>query len=175
MAVNLSAKQLEHDNLLQIVSNTLKDSGLPPENLVLEITESILMQQAREPAGILHDLRKLGIHISIDDFGTGYSSLAYLKHLPADYLKIDQSFIKDMVDDADAVAIVTGIMALAHSLRLKVVAEGVETTEQRDQLVALDCDYLQGYLFSKPVPAELLETQMLMPPPKRPRARKTVK
>jgi diguanylate cyclase (GGDEF)-like protein len=171
VAVNLSAKQLEQEDLCEVVLAALKDSGLPADVLILEITESVLMEQARDPASILHTLRGLGVRISIDDFGTGYSSLAYLKHLPADYLKIDRSFIKDIPDDADAVAIVTGIMTLAHSLRLTVVAEGVETEPQRDQLAKLDCDYLQGYLFSKPVPAELLETQLLASPPKRPRPR----
>jgi EAL domain-containing protein (putative c-di-GMP-specific phosphodiesterase class I) len=110
--------------------------------------------------GILDDLRSLGIRLSIDDFGTGYSSLAYLKHLPVDNLKIDRSFIQDIPDDADAVSIVTGIMALAHSLRMKVIAEGVETVAQRDTLARLNCDYLQGFLFSKPVPAEIIETQL---------------
>ncbi|MBS1189317.1 MAG: hypothetical protein H6R10_1109 [Rhodocyclaceae bacterium] len=172
VAVNLSAKQLEQEDLCQVVLNALKDSGLPADVLILEITESVLMEQARDPASILHSLRELGVRISIDDFGTGYSSLAYLKHLPADYLKIDRSFISDIPDDADAVAIVTGIMTLAHSLRLTVIAEGVETAAQRDQLARLGCDYLQGFLFSKPVPAELIETQMLAPPPKRTRSRK---
>jgi EAL domain-containing protein (putative c-di-GMP-specific phosphodiesterase class I) len=138
----------------------LADSGLPPAALVLEITESVLMERAREPVGILDDLRSLGIRLSIDDFGTGYSSLAYLKHLPVDNLKIDRSFIQDIPDDADAVSIVTGIMALAHSLRMKVIAEGVETVAQRDTLARLNCDYLQGFLFSKPVPAEIIETQL---------------
>jgi diguanylate cyclase (GGDEF)-like protein len=160
IAVNLSAKQLEQSNLRDIVLSALADSGLPPAALVLEITESVLMERAREPVGILDDLRSLGIRLSIDDFGTGYSSLAYLKHLPVDNLKIDRSFIQDIPDDADAVSIVTGIMALAHSLRMKVIAEGVETVAQRDTLARLNCDYLQGFLFSKPVPAEIIETQL---------------
>ncbi|MGE5491204.1 MAG: EAL domain-containing protein [Actinomycetota bacterium] len=172
VAVNLSAKQLEQDDLCDVVLTALKDSGLPPDVLVLEITESVLMEQARDPASILHSLRALGVRISIDDFGTGYSSLAYLKHLPADYLKIDRSFIKDIPEDADAVAIVTGIMTLAHSLRLIVIAEGVELQSQREELVKLNCDYIQGFLFSKPVPAELLETQLLAAPPKQTRSRK---
>lgn len=172
VAVNLSAKQLEQEDLCDVVLAALKDSGLPPDVLVLEITESVLMEQARDPASILHSLRALGVRISIDDFGTGYSSLAYLKHLPADYLKIDRSFIKDIPEDADAVAIVTGIMTLAHSLRLTVIAEGVELPAQREELVKLKCDYIQGFLFSKPVPAELLETQLLATPPKQTRSRK---
>ncbi|MBI2307308.1 MAG: EAL domain-containing protein [Rhodocyclales bacterium] len=163
VAVNLSAKQMEQPNLREIVLSALAQSGLPPEALVLEITESVLMERAREPVGILDELRSLGIRLSIDDFGTGYSSLAYLKHLPADNLKIDRSFIQDIPDDADTVSIVTGIIALAHSLRMKVTAEGVETVLQRDVLLSLGCDSLQGYLFSKPVPAEIIETQLISP------------
>ncbi|HEX5802519.1 MAG TPA: EAL domain-containing protein [Azospira sp.] len=163
VAVNLSAKQMEQPELRAIILAALSESGLPPEALVLEITESVLMERAREPVGILDDLRSLGIRLSIDDFGTGYSSLAYLKHLPADNLKIDRSFIQDIPDDADAVSIVTGIIALAHSLRMKVVAEGVETPVQRDILISLGCDSLQGYLISKPVPAEIIETQLILP------------
>ncbi len=163
VAVNLSAKQLEQPDLEQVIEAALRDSGLPPDALALEITESVLMERAREPVGALHQLRRLGVRISIDDFGTGYSSLSYLKHLPADNLKIDRSFIQDITEDADARAIVTGIMALAHSLRMKVVAEGVETPAQRDLLIEAGCDYLQGFLYSKPVPAELIETHLLAP------------
>ncbi|MFC5303223.1 EAL domain-containing protein [Azospira restricta] len=163
VAVNLSAKQMEQPNLREVVLSALEDSGLPPAALVIEITESVLMERAREPIGILDELRSLGVRLSIDDFGTGYSSLAYLKHLPADNLKIDRSFIEDIPDDADTVSIVTGIIALAHSLRMKVIAEGVETIIQRDVLVSLGCDALQGYLFAKPVPAEIIETQLIAP------------
>jgi diguanylate cyclase (GGDEF)-like protein len=163
VAVNLSAKQLEQPDLRAIILSALHDSGLPASALVLEITESVLMQRAKESIGILHDLRSLGIGLSIDDFGTGYSSLSYLKHLPANTLKIDRSFIQDIPDDKDAVAIVTGIMALAHSLRMKVVAEGVETPAQQQTLARLNCDHLQGFLFSKPLPAEVIETQLLAP------------
>jgi diguanylate cyclase (GGDEF)-like protein len=163
VAVNLSAKQMEQPNLREMVLGALTDSGLPPHALVIEITESVLMERAHEPVTILDELRSLGIRLSIDDFGTGYSSLAYLKHLPVDNLKIDRSFIQDIPDDADTVAIVTGIIALAHSLRMKVVAEGVETDSQRDTLLRQGCDALQGYLFSKPVPAEIIETQLVSP------------
>ena len=163
VAVNLSAKQLEQPDLRNIVLGALNESGLPASALVLEITESVLMARAAENIDLLRDLRQLGIRLSIDDFGTGYSSLAYLKHLPANTLKIDRSFIQDIPDDEDAVAIVTGIMALAHSLRMEVVAEGVETQAQRDTLANLECDLLQGYLFSKPLPAEVIETQLFSP------------
>lgn len=170
VAVNLSARQLEQPELQDIVLSALSDSGLPASALVLEITESVLMARAAESIGILRDLRDLGIRISIDDFGTGYSSLSYLKHLPACTLKIDRSFVQDIPDDEDAVAIVTGIIALAHSLRMKVVAEGVETVAQQETLARLKCDYLQGFLFSRPLPAEVIETQLLAPKrSKRPR------
>jgi hypothetical protein len=112
---------------------------LPATSLVLEITESVMMARAAESIDLLRELRSLGIHISIDDFGTGYSSLAYLKHLPADILKIDRSFIQDIPDDEDAIAIVKGITALAHSLRMKVVAEGVETVAQQETMALLNC------------------------------------
>ena len=163
VAVNLSVKQLEQPDLRDIVRSALHDSGLPASALVLEITESVLVERALDTVGILNELRSLGIRISIDDFGTGYSSLSYLKHLPANTLKIDRSFIQDIPEDEDAVAIVTGIMTLAHSLRMKVVAEGVETVAQQETLARLNCDFLQGFLFSKPLPAEVIETQLLAP------------
>ncbi len=161
VAVNLSAKQLEQRGLLDIVRSALDESGLPPSALTLEITESVLMQRAHEPRGVLERLRGLGVRIAIDDFGTGYSSLAYLKQLPADVLKVDRSFIQDITDDVDAEAIVTGIVALAHSLRMQVIAEGVETTAQQAMLRRLGCDLLQGFLYSRPLPAEVIETRLL--------------
>ncbi|HEX6734598.1 MAG TPA: EAL domain-containing protein, partial [Azonexus sp.] len=172
VAVNLSARQLEQPDLRDVVQRALSDSGLPPAALVLEITESVLMARAAESIDLLRDLRGLGIHLSIDDFGTGYSSLSYLKHLPANTLKIDRSFIQDIPGDEDAVAIVTGILALAHSLRMKVVAEGVETPAQQEILAHLKCEQLQGYLFSRPLPAEVIETQLLMPKRRKRPARK---
>ncbi len=161
VAVNLSVKQLEQPDLLAIVCDVLDETGLPPDALVLEITESVLVNRERNTLKVLDDLRAMGISLSIDDFGTGYSSLSYLKHLPADNLKIDRSFIQDIPADEDAVAIVTGIMALAHSLRLTVIAEGVETPEQQATLARLRCDCLQGFYFSKPLPAEVIETRLL--------------
>jgi len=163
VAVNLSSKQLEQPDLREIILSALRESSLPASSLVLEITESVLMARAAESIDLLRELRSLGIHISIDDFGTGYSSLSYLKHLPANTLKIDRSFIQDIPEDDDAVAIVTGIIALAHSLRMQVVAEGVETAAQQETLARLNCDQLQGFLFSKPLPAEVIETQLVAP------------
>ncbi len=164
IAVNLSGKQLELPDLPEIVTRALEASRLPAGNLVLEITESVLMERARDPAALLNRLRALGVMLAIDDFGTGYSSLSYLKRFPLDFLKIDRSFIQDMTTNPDAQAIVTGIVALAHSLRLKVTAEGVETAAQRDALAAIECDYLQGFLYSRPVPADVVETVLLLNP-----------
>ncbi len=127
---------------------------MDPSCLELEITESILMQNLSTAAMTLQALSAKGMRIFIDDFGTGYSSLSYLKRLPIDTIKIDKSFVGDITTDPDDAAIVTAIIAMAHSLRLKVVAEGVETQEQFDFLLERDCDAMQGYFFSKPLPAE---------------------
>ncbi|MCH2221187.1 MAG: EAL domain-containing protein, partial [Dechloromonas sp.] len=172
VAINLSSKQLEQPDLRNIILSALNESELPASCLVLEITESVMMARAAESIDVLRELRSLGIHISIDDFGTGYSSLSYLKHLPADILKIDRSFIQDIPQDGDAVAIVKGITALAHSLRMKVVAEGVETAAQQETMTQLGCNFLQGYLYSKPLPAELIETQLHSARHKKPQVRK---
>ena len=153
VAVNLSVRQLLQADFAATVQGVLAETGLPPHLLELEITESTLMENAQETLAALHTLRELGVRLSIDDFGTGYSSLSYLKRFPVDIIKIDRSFVRDIPQDADDAAIVTAILALAHSLRLEVVAEGVETPAQRRFLHALDCDLLQGYLISPPVPA----------------------
>jgi EAL domain-containing protein (putative c-di-GMP-specific phosphodiesterase class I) len=122
--------------------------------LELEITESMIMEQVDRTIGALKQIRSLGVSVAIDDFGTGYCSLSYLAKLPVNSLKIDRTFIVGMMESADGLAIVSSIIALAHSLKLKVVAEGVETEEQERQLQLLACDEAQGYLFSKPVPFE---------------------
>jgi EAL domain-containing protein (putative c-di-GMP-specific phosphodiesterase class I) len=154
VAVNLSARQFAQKSLLQDVARIIAESGLTPESLELEITESMVMQNAEHATETLQKLKAMGVSLAIDDFGTGYSSLAYLKRFPIDCIKIDRSFIKDIPVDADDMAITKGVIALGHSLRLKVVAEGVETAEQRDFLQANDCDEFQGFLFSKPLAAE---------------------
>ncbi|MEN3327484.1 MAG: hypothetical protein V7638_2291 [Acidobacteriota bacterium] len=156
MAVNISARQFHDQNLSQTVIRILKESGMAPGQLELELTESSIMQNPEFAAGVLTRWKNLGINISIDDFGTGFSSLASLKRLPIDALKIDQSFVRDAQSDADDGAIVVAIITLAHNLRLKVVAEGVETEDQLRFLQSLRCDELQGYLFSKPRPAGAL-------------------
>lgn len=151
MAVNLSPQQLGHPTLLDFVARTLDKHGLPGENLELEITESMLMENIDSNVETLKSLRQMGVKLAIDDFGTGYSSLSYLKRLPIDALKLDRSFVRDLETDASDVAICMSTIALAHNLGLKVIAEGVETEGQRVFLTQHRCDVLQGYLFSKPV------------------------
>jgi diguanylate cyclase (GGDEF)-like protein/PAS domain S-box-containing protein len=151
MAVNLSAKQLEHPSLLGFIAKMLDKHDLPGESLELEITESMLMENIDSNIETLKSLRKMGVRLAIDDFGTGYSSLSYLKRLPIDALKLDRSFVKDLETDSSDVAICISTIALAQNLGLKVIAEGVETEGQRDFLTKHRCDVLQGYLFSKPV------------------------
>lgn len=154
LSINFSARQFEQPNLLETIIQIIRETGINPGCLNLEVTESSIMKNADSAVQTLTELKKTGIKISIDDFGTGYSSLGYLKHLPIDVLKIDKSFIRDAATDADDAALVMTIITLAHNLRLKVVAEGVETEEQLKLLHLLRCDEWQGFLCSKPVPAE---------------------
>jgi diguanylate cyclase (GGDEF)-like protein/PAS domain S-box-containing protein len=154
LAVNLSVTQLQSSDLVETVRSVLQETGFPARLLELEITESGAMHNPETSIRVLYELKKLGLRISLDDFGTGHSSLSYLKRFPVDTLKIDQSFVHDTTSDPDAAAIVTAIIAMAHSLRLKVIAEGVEFTEQANFLRRHDCDLLQGYLITPPVPAE---------------------
>jgi diguanylate cyclase (GGDEF)-like protein/PAS domain S-box-containing protein len=153
VAVNLSARQFWEKNLARSVLDTLEATGLAPTCLEIEVTESLLMKNVDQAVGTMRELRALGIMVSIDDFGTGYSSLSYLKSFPVDVLKIDQSFVRDITAHPDHAAIVGGIIQLAHSLRLKVIAEGVETEKQLDFLRSRACDEIQGNLFSLPLPA----------------------
>jgi diguanylate cyclase (GGDEF)-like protein len=161
LAVNLSARQFQQQNLADVVVRILQETGLNPHDLELELTESSIMKNAESAVRTLTDLKKMGVKIAIDDFGTGYSSLGYLKRLPIDTLKIDQSFVRDVTTDPDDAALVMTIITLAHNLRLKVIAEGVETEEQQRFLHLLRCDEWQGYLFSKPVPFEAFEKLLL--------------
>ncbi|QDZ27703.1 EAL domain-containing protein [Noviherbaspirillum sp. UKPF54] len=151
VAVNLSARQFLHGDLAETIEGILEELQLPPALLEVELTEGILMEDTSQTGAILARLHRMGVQISIDDFGTGYSSLSYLKRLPIQVLKIDQSFVRDIHTDPDDRAIVTAVIALAHSMRLEVVAEGVETREQLSFLREYGCDVMQGYLFSKPV------------------------
>jgi len=152
MAVNLSTRQLKEKDFPSRVAAILQETGLPAVLLELEITESGVMERPEEAITTLQALNDMGVTLAIDDFGTGYSSLSYLKLFPIDRLKIDRSFVRDIERDPDDAAIARGTIALAHSLGLEVVAEGVETSAQLDMLAADGCDEVQGYFFSRPLP-----------------------
>jgi len=152
LAINLSARQFRLKTLAETIARILDDTGVEPRFVELEITESVLMENADEVVGSLRKLKNMGLDISIDDFGTGYSSLSYLKRFPIDKLKIDQSFVRDIATDPDDAAIVTAIIALAHTLQLKVIAEGVETEDQLSYLRQQQCDQYQGFHYSQPLP-----------------------
>jgi diguanylate cyclase (GGDEF)-like protein len=154
MSVNLSVRQFYQKDLVDTVSRILEQTGLDSRYLELEITESCLMQNTQTTMTMLSEFNRMGVRFAIDDFGTGYSSLAYLKRFPIDTLKIDRSFVCDIGSDPDDAAIVKAIVALAQSLEMRVIAEGVETREQMDFLRAHRCDEIQGYLVSRPLPAE---------------------
>jgi diguanylate cyclase (GGDEF)-like protein/PAS domain S-box-containing protein len=160
ISVNLSVIQFTHPNLVSEIIKVLEQAEIPPHQLELEITESILMQDTTLAVSILNKLSEIGIKISIDDFGTGYSSLNYLKNLPLDYLKIDRTFIKDYNLEANS-AITNAIVTLAQSLKMKTIAEGVETVGQMEYLQKLNCDEAQGNLFSKPIPADQMTDLLL--------------
>ncbi len=157
VAVNLSARQFQQQNLTETLSKVLKETGLDPHWLELEITESIAMQNADYTNAVLRECKAMGVHVAMDDFGTGYSSLSYLKKFPIDTLKIDQSFVRDITTDPNDAAIANAVIALAHSMKLRVVAEGVETKEQEAFLSANGCDVMQGYYFGSPLPAAQFE------------------
>jgi EAL domain-containing protein (putative c-di-GMP-specific phosphodiesterase class I) len=154
VAVNLSARQFTHEKLLDDVARILAETGLDPTRLEFEITESMVMHNAQHAVKLLNRLKDMGIHLSIDDFGTGYSSLSYLKRFPIDSVKIDRSFIRDIPGDADDAAITQAIIAMAHGLRISVIAEGVETREQFEFLRAHGCDEIQGNFLSAALPQE---------------------
>ena len=157
VAVNLSARQLGQKNLIQMVRDTLLKTGLHASYLELEITESMIMHNVEDAIVILSHIHDLGVELSLDDFGTGYSSLSYLKRFPINRLKIDKSFIRDIATDPNDAIIACTIIALAHSMQLHVVAEGVETQDQWDFLKQNQCDEIQGYYFSKPLPFEAIQ------------------
>jgi len=154
VAVNISGKQLRQKDFPDRVQKVLLETGLEPRYLDLELTESLLMVDAEETSDIMHVLHDMGISFSVDDFGTGYSSLSYLKRFPIDILKIDQSFVRDLATDPNDVAIVKTIIAMAHTLGMRVIAEGVETYTQLEFLRDQNCDGSQGYYCSKPLPAD---------------------
>lgn len=152
ISVNISTRQFRDETLLQVVKEALAESGLEARTLVLEITESVLAVKPQETASVLKKIRALGVRIALDDFGTGYSSLSYITRFPLDILKIDASFVRDIIDDNNDAAITSAIIALAHSLKLEVIAEGVETPEQLAFLQKRQCNEAQGFYFGKPVP-----------------------
>jgi len=160
MSVNLSARQLDQMNLLEVVRSTLDVTGLAPEYLCVEVTESAMMKDLNTALANLEKLKNVGVKIAIDDFGTGYSSLSHLRKLPIHELKIDRSFVRNIPDDPEDAAIVTTIIWMARALNLHVVAEGVETPAQLDFLRSLACNEIQGYLFCPPVPGDTIESML---------------
>ncbi|MGZ8710568.1 MAG: putative bifunctional diguanylate cyclase/phosphodiesterase, partial [Thermoanaerobaculia bacterium] len=157
VALNLSARQFQHGDLVKQIRTAIIDSGIHPSTLEVEITESSAMQNAENTIFTLRELKDLGVKIAMDDFGTGYSSLNYLKRFPIDTLKLDQSFVRDVMTDARDAAIVGAVIAMAHRLGLKVVGEGVETSAQHEYLRREGCDFVQGYLFSHPKSVDEIE------------------
>jgi diguanylate cyclase len=154
VAVNISAIEFRDRDFLESVCGILKDSGLPARYLELELTESVLMEDASSTAFVLHALKTMGVQFAIDDFGTGYSSLSYLKRFPIDALKIDQSFVQDIATDKDAATIVNAVIGMGKNLKQRVVAEGVETQVQLRFLQAQRCIEGQGYYFGRPMSAD---------------------
>jgi EAL domain-containing protein (putative c-di-GMP-specific phosphodiesterase class I) len=167
IAVNVSAREFQNKTFSESLFATLFETGMDPRSLVVELTESVLVKQSDTAALILEILRGRGVHVAIDDFGTGYSSLSYLQKFPVDSLKIDQAFVRQIGKPTDNKHIVTAIISMARSLKLRVIAEGVETLEELSFLRAHQCDEAQGYYFSRPVPAEefakLLRTGINVP------------
>jgi EAL domain-containing protein (putative c-di-GMP-specific phosphodiesterase class I) len=167
LAVNVSARQFRSPGFLELVARSVREHQLAPGRLELELTESVLIEDRDEAVSILQKLKRLGVLIAVDDFGTGYSSLSYLSGLPVDCLKIDRSFVTNAAGGGRDAAIAQAIISLAHSLGLRVLAEGVETVEQQSFLHAHGCDEAQGYLFARPARADeaaaLLRTGVLAP------------
>jgi EAL domain-containing protein (putative c-di-GMP-specific phosphodiesterase class I) len=157
VSLNLSIKQLEEKDFIEFLQKTLKETKCSPSFIELEITESQIMKDAKKCIQILNSVKELGIAISIDDFGTGYSSLSYLKKFPISKIKIDQSFVKDIPNDEDDIALVKVIISIAKNLNLSTIAEGVETNEQKEFMLKHGCDKIQGYFYSKPICAEKME------------------
>jgi len=161
VSVNLSARQFQQQDLEAIIDRTLRATEIDPQLLEFELTESVLMKEAETATNALRNLKSFGVQISMDDFGTGYSSLAYLKRFPLDVLKIDRAFVRDVTTDSDDATIIVAMINLAHSLGLKVVAEGVETKAQLLFLIEHGCDEMQGYYFSRPLPLEIVSKALM--------------
>jgi diguanylate cyclase (GGDEF)-like protein/PAS domain S-box-containing protein len=161
VAVNISASQFRSEGLMQVILGALRASGLKPTRLEIEITETVLLQGKEAMLAILHQLRALGVRIAMDDFGIGYSSLTYLQSFPFDKIKIDRSFVKDITENAGSLKIVRAVASLANGMGMTATAEGVETNEQLDRITAEGCTEMQGYLFSRPLPARDIERLFL--------------
>jgi EAL domain-containing protein (putative c-di-GMP-specific phosphodiesterase class I) len=157
IAVNVSTRQFNQDDFVEQIRSVLKRSGANPRRLKLEITESMLVSNVEDVIAKMNALKSIGVGFSLDDFGTGYSSLSYLKRLPLDQLKIDQGFVRDILVDPNDAAIAKTVVALANSMNLSVIAEGVETQAQRDMLASLGCRNYQGYFFGRPMDIDALE------------------
>jgi EAL domain-containing protein (putative c-di-GMP-specific phosphodiesterase class I) len=157
IAVNVSPQQLRHAHFVKEITQLLAEDPRGEPSLDIELTESVFLDNLADGVQKLHGVRALGVRVAIDDFGVGYSSLAYLARLPIDFLKVDRSFVSVMTEDPNDMAIVSSIITLAHGLDLKVIAEGVETVEQRKLLQLLRCDQMQGYLYSKPTTVQQIE------------------
>jgi EAL domain-containing protein (putative c-di-GMP-specific phosphodiesterase class I) len=160
MSINISGKQFAEENLADMVAGILQEAGVVPHSLAIEITESMLMENIDVAIATMNRLRAMGVHIHIDDFGTGYSSLSYLHSLPIDALKIDRSFINKMTAKGENMEIIISIISLARSLNFDVIAEGVEMDHQLEQMKGLDCQYGQGFLFSKPMEPGAIDAWM---------------
>lgn len=160
LSVNVSAKQFQQTEFVSAVKAAVQKHGIDPERLKLELTESMLLSDIDETIAKMKTLREIGVRFSLDDFGTGFSSLQYLKRLPLDQLKIDKSFVRDIAEDTSDRAIIRTIIAMAQTLKLDVIAEGVETEIQRKLLIDYGCNHFQGYLFSKPQPIEQFDAQL---------------
>ena len=164
MSVNISARQLQHpDELAREVVRVLEETGLAPDTLVLEITESMIMEDAEYNVDVLGRLKELGVQVAVDDFGTGYSNLAYLKRFPMDMLKVDKSFVNGLGEKPEDTAIVEAVISLARALGLSTVAEGIETSGQLERLRGLGCELGQGYYFSRALPAYEASALLLVP------------
>jgi EAL domain-containing protein (putative c-di-GMP-specific phosphodiesterase class I) len=161
VAVNISAVQFRNPGLMQVIVGALAASGLDPTRLEIEITETVLLQNKEATLAVLHQLRALGVRIALDDFGTGYSSLTYLQSFPFDKIKIDRSFVKDITENSGSLNIVRAVAALASGMGMTATAEGVETREQLDSITSEGCTEMQGFLFSKPLPAREIERLFL--------------
>ena len=156
MAVNLSARQLQRPEIVQEVADVLHATGVDPRSLVLEITESVMMEDMELSIERLRELKELGVELAVDDFGTGYSSLNYIRRFPVDILKVDKSFVDGILESGEESALTAAIIELAAILRLKPVAEGIERAEQLERLLELECDLGQGYFFAKPLDQDSL-------------------